>query len=219
MDVDANHRTRRVMILAGLAVIAVIAAAAAGMTWFSGRPGSVSSRPAATSSSPGRSPATPSSPGASPITPSGSGPPNGRVAAPDLAGGWDSTIGVYITFSPDGTWLTIGGCNSGTGTWRSTANGGLTLTITSRTRLPCPLTAGSDGVPAGDTMLGYLQATTRVQAGTASGRPQLTLFDRRGGQLVRLLRQTATTSRAPAPAPGPALRALGASGSCPACSA
>jgi hypothetical protein len=230
MDIDANHRTRRVMILAGLGVGAVIVVVLAAMTWLFARPGTVSSRTTVTPSSSIRTTVTPSisGPSGSPSisgpsgSPSGSGSGgspsgSGRIAATELAGHWDSTIGVRVTFAPDGTWSTIGGCNSGTGTWRSTVDGRLTVTITSRTRLPCPLTAGSDGVPAGDMMLSYLQATTRVQTGTVSGRPQLTLIDRQGGQLVRLLRQTDTTG--PTAGSAPALRARAASGSCPTCSA
>jgi hypothetical protein len=241
MDVDANHRTRRAVILAGVAAFVVIAAVIAGMTWLSARPTAISTRPTVTpsGSSPTVTPSGASPSGASPtVTPSGASPsdasPSGAPpsaaspsAVPDLAGSWDSVIGVHVTFATDGTWSTIGGCNSGTGTWRAATNGSFTATITHRTRLPCPLTAGSDGVPAGDMMLRFLQSAARVTATAGSGRPAITLIDGQGGSLVVLTRSTATalpshagtpTPRTPTPG-APMLRARAASGNCPTCSA
>ncbi|HEX2809593.1 MAG TPA: hypothetical protein VHN80_25805, partial [Kineosporiaceae bacterium] len=74
MDVDANHRTRRVVILAGLGLGAVIVVVLAAMTWLFARPGTVSSRTTVTPSSSIRTSVTPSSSIGTSVTPSISGP-------------------------------------------------------------------------------------------------------------------------------------------------
>ena len=226
MTPDTTSRSRRTITLAGLGAVMVIVAVLAAVTWFFGNPAGGPNPPAVTAgqslpssaaatapaparSAPGGPTPTRSVPAGSkqpPSAPAGSTPiavPPGvnGVSVADLAGSWDSTLGVTVTFRGDGTWTTVGGCNSGTGRWRVGSAGGLSVTVTSRTRLLCPLTAGSDGVPAGDVMLGYLQSVSRVTLATMSGRPALVLIDRNSGDLTWLVRRLPTASASAAGRP------------------
>jgi hypothetical protein len=197
------------LVIAALVVLVVAVVAAIG------RGSEVNPTPAAGSRTPTAGSGSQTTPANGPTTgqgtgrtggsgPAGSGPvgqatpPTGRATgagprASVLVGRWYSPIGAGITFSPDGTFETFGGCNTGTGRWQLTTDGALTLVVRSRTRLPCPLSPASDGVPAGDMLLNLLGRTTRVETTSLNGHQAIALIDHNGVELTRAARQAAAT--------------------------